>query len=138
MHPNKTIIVCATVLQLITALFIIFTPIPLRIAQLGAFYDFFPTPFIGAVLMLLAVIFACIGLYIKESPYRFLFFVPQHGFLLLTAGSSLHYILQSQYADGVSRPWQFIFIDQLLCLIVAIIYTVAIFDFRRRTYVTKT
>lgn len=119
-------------IQLITALFVLVSPEPIRVATLGVFYNLFTIPQIGASLMLLAVVLSIIGLIVKsQSRFRFLFFLPQFIFLLLTSGSALSYVIQGQYADGVIRPWQFIFIDQIYPLVLLFLYTLSIFDFRK-------
>ena len=132
------IIIYAIALQLITAAFLLFSSTPLRVASLGIFYNFFIIPEIGALLMLVGVILSTAGLFIpRQNRLRFLFFLLQYLFLVLTAGSSLNYIAKEMYADGVVRPWQFIFIDQLPYLIIVILYTMKIFDFRKGENGTK-
>lgn len=132
MKINLLLIWYAIILQIITALFLLFYPEPIRIASLGVFYNIFAVPGIGALLMLIGVILALVGLRSSGlNKLRFLFFLPQFTFLLLTSGSALNYIILGHYADGVIRPWQFIFIDQLHSLILVSLYTLAIFNFRK-------
>ena len=132
MKSYSLLIVYATILQFITALAVLLSSTPILIARLGFFYKLFPTPYIGAYFMLASVFLSLVGLGINTTyRNRYLFFIPQFVFLLLTAGSALHAVVRSQYADGVIRPWEFIFIDQLPAFISVILYTFAIFDFRR-------
>lgn len=110
---------------------------PVKVASLGIFYDAFAIPQFGAFLILVGVILATIGVNFQtKNGLKFLFFLPQYLFLLLTSGSALHYIVQGSYADGVIRPWSFIFIDQLHSLLIVLFYTLAIFDFRKEKYGT--
>ena len=132
MKQNRIIIYYAVILQFITALFIFTSLTPIRVASLGVFYELFKNHYIGALTLFASVILAGIGLYMKESKFRFLFFIPQYLLLLLTAGSSINYVIQGQYADGVVRPPQFIFLDQLPSLIIVVLYTIGIFDFRKK------
>jgi len=132
MKLNKLLIAYAIILQLVTAIFLLGAQEPIRVASLGIFYNLFVIPQLGAILMLLGVILAIVGLkFGAPNRLRFLFFLPQYIFLLLTSGSALNYIMQGQYADGVIRPWQFIFIDQLHSLILTSFYTLSIFNFRK-------
>ena len=128
---TRLTVVYAILLQLITSIFIILSDNPIRIASLGAFYDLFPNHYFGAGLMLLGVVMAILGLNEKISPYRFLFFLPQFLFLILTSGSALNYVFLGHYADGVTRPWQFIFLDQSPAFLATLTYTFSIFNFRR-------
>ena len=131
MKNTNLIIIYATVLQFITGVFVLISPEPILVARMGIFYTLFPTAQIGAVLMLLAVTVAIAGMFIEER-FRFIFFLPQHAFLILTAGSALFYIVQGHYADGVHRGWEFMFIDQLPSLITTILYVPAIIDFKKK------
>ena len=132
MMKNNLIIYYAIILQAITVLFLLTSPVPILVASLGVFYKIFMIPQIGALLMLLSIILATIGLFVKtQSRLHFLFFIPQYLFLLLTAGSALNYVFEGHYADGVIRPWQFIFIDQIHSMILAFLYTSSIFRFRK-------
>lgn len=132
MNRSNLIIYYVIILQLIIACFLLFSQMPIRVASLGIFYQIFVIPQLGALLMLFAVILSFIGLKIERTnKLYFLFFIPQYVFLILTAGSALNYIILGQYADGVVRPWQFIFIDQLHSLILVLLYTPAIFNFRK-------
>ena len=128
---QKNFIICYTIIvQVITAMFLLFFSEPVRVASLGVFYQIFSAPQLGALIMLLSVVSAVVGLSIPtKNKLHFLFFLPQYIFLLLTAGSSLNYVLQGMYADGVVRPWQFIFVDQLYVLVLAVLYTPSIFNF---------
>lgn len=121
-------------MDFVTALFILFYPQPLIVARLGIFYKLFSQPSIGALLMLLAVLCATYGLTIKNSLKRFLLFIPQQFFLLLTTGSVVDFVVMQHYADGVPRAWQFILQDQLPTIILTIGYFFAIIDLRKREY----
>jgi len=118
----------AIFLQGITVPFLLFSD-PIRIARMGILYDMFPSHVIAGFLMLFAVILALLGVYKAQNGNRFYFFLPQWFFLILTSGSALFYVTQGHYADGVMRPWQFIFLDQLPSFIAVVLYTVAIFNF---------
>lgn len=137
MKRNNLIIYYAIILQVVTALFLLFSFVPIRVASLGVFYQIFMVPQVGALLMLSGVVLSIFGLLIKtKNRLRFLFFLPQFGFLILTSASALSYVIQGHYADGVIRPWQFIFIDQIHSLILVFLYTLAIFNFRKEQHVT--
>lgn len=134
MKKNKCIIIYAIILQLITAAFIMASSSPLLVARLGFFYVLFPNQYVGAFLMIFAAILAFFGLYSKKTKYRFLYFFPQFIFLILTSGSALYAVIRGTYADGVPRPWEFIFIDQLPAFVCTIVYTFSIFNFKKESY----
>lgn len=127
------IIYYAILLQFITVAFILFSAENLQIARLGVFYQWFKPPYIGAYLMLASVTLACVGLLTHSaSRTRLLLFLPQFGFMLLTAGSALSYTFMGHYADGVVRGWSFIFLDQLPAILSTFLYMFAILDFTKK------
>lgn len=132
MRNSDVFIMSVTMMDFITALFILAYPKPLLVARLGIFYQTFPSPYVGAFLMLSAVIAAAMGLMVRPNhPLRFILFMPQHFFLLLTTGSAIDYIIMQHYADGVTRSWEFIFQDQLPIIVLTLGYAFAILDFRK-------
>lgn len=124
------LIIYSILLQLITGSFIMFSPIQINVARLGVFYELFHPYWLGGLYMVLATILATVGLFCY-SRYRFLFFLPQYFFLLLTAGSAINYIVIQHYADGIMRPWTFILIDQLSVILTTALYIFAVFNFRK-------
>ena len=138
MQNSNILILAISVMDFITALFVIFDPHPLVVARLGIFYQLFTPPIAGALLMLAAVCLAFFGIF-KPIRYRwrFVYFLPQHAFLLLTTGSAVNLIMQQHYADGVMRPWQFILQDQLPIIILTFAYAFAMFDFYKGGYGRK-
>jgi len=56
------------------------------------------------------------------------FIAPQQVLVFITAWSSLSAALAGQYADGVARPPEFIFADQLPSIVLAVWHTVAVLD----------
>jgi hypothetical protein len=54
--------------------------------------------------------------------------IPQQIVLLLSAMAVLQAIVLGHFGDGVVRSWQFIFLDQMQTLIIAILYTVAVLE----------
>jgi len=127
---NSFVVIYATILQLITGGFIIFSPEPLRVARLGVFYDLFMPYYVGGLLMIVAAFLSIIGLVVKNR-FSIFFFIPQYYFLLFMSASALYQVTQGQYADGVTRPWQFILIDQLPDLTITALYIFSIIDFRK-------
>lgn len=135
MRNSNIIIMSVSLMDLITALLILFDSHPLLVARLGIFYKIFPHPAYGALLMLIAVLLAFYGLTIAIPLRRFLLFIPQQLFLLMTTGSAVDYIAMQHYADGIMRSWQFILQDQLPTIILTLVYFFAIVDLRKRKYV---
>lgn len=135
MKNSNILIMSVTLMDFVTALIILINPTPLVVARLGIFYQLFPQSYIGALFMLIAVLAALYGLTLSHSLNRFLLFLPQQFFLLLTTGSAIDFIFMQHYADGVIRSWQFILQDQLPTIILTISYVFAIVDLRKRKYV---
>lgn len=121
-----------TIMDIVTALLILSDPNRLVVARLGIFYQLFPTGTFGAMLMLLAAAMAVMGLSARYSISRFLLFIPQQFFLLMTTGSAIDYVVQQHYADGVARPWQFILQDQLPTIVLTLGYFFAVRAVMRR------
>ena len=134
MRNSTILIIAVTVMDFITALLILTNPQPLLVARLGIFYEIFKYPWIGAILMLIAVVCAVIGLLLKttSSIKHFLLFAPQQLFLLMTFSSAIDYVILQHYADGVLRPWPFILQDQLPSIVLVIGYFFAILDIEKR------
>ncbi len=134
MKNNDLIIFYAIILQLITGIFVFLAQTPIEVARLGAFYLLFPSKTVGSIFIIIAAILAIHALFLRQKGkwWYFFFFFPQFFFLLLTTGSALNYVLLQHYADGIIRPWPFIFIDQLPSFIATTLYAFAIFDFRRK------
>ncbi len=136
MKNGNITIVAVTVMDLITALLIMTDPHQLLVARLGIFYQIFPShaSFFGAVLMLFSVACATYALVrpINTSFKRFLLFIPQQLFLLASLCSAIDYIVLQHYADGVIRPWQFIFQDQLPPIILSLGYFFGILSFEKK------
>lgn len=133
---GRLIIVYVIATQIITAIAIILATNPLKIAGLEVagleiFYEIFNPDWLGAVLMLLAAFLAGIGLY-KAGRYRFLFFMPQYFFLLLTTGSAVNCILQGSYTGNIVKSWLSVLIEQLPSLVLTALYLFAITDFKRK------
>lgn len=132
MKSGNILIITVTIIDLITASLVLSYPYPLVVARLGIFYYLFPQYYIGALLMLFSGMLALIGLAIPSSNrWRFILFIPQQFFLLLTTGSVINFVLVQHYADGVIRSWQFILQDQLPVILLTIGYAFAIFDFNK-------
>lgn len=135
MRNSNILIMSVTMMDFVTALLILFDPLPLIVARLGIFYKIFSDPAIGAILMLAAVFLAMYGLTLRSpSNKRFFAFLPQALFLLLTTGSAVDFIFLQHYADGVSRAWEFILQDQLPTIALTVGYFFAMLNLKRRTY----
>lgn len=127
-------VIAVTMMDFITAVLILVNPHPLLVARLGIFYEIFTYPWIGAVFMLCSVSLAVAGLTmeITSSFKRFLLFIPQQIFLLMTLSSAVDYVIMQHYADGVMRPWPFILQDQLPSMILAIGYFFGILNLEKK------
>lgn len=55
--------------------------------------------------------------------------LPQQLLLMVSAGGSLLAVLLGQYADGVPRPWAFIFADQLPAVLAALCHSGSLIAF---------
>lgn len=132
MQKNDILIMAVTLMDFVTALLILFDSHSLLVARLGIFYKIFPYPYIGAMFMLIAVVSTIYGLTLSNRLARFLLFIPQQLFLIMTTGSAVDFIIMQQYADGVIRSWQFILQDQLPTIVLTIGYFFAILDFEKK------
>jgi len=60
--------------------------------------------------------------------FGFMAMLPQQAAMCTSALGAISYAIQCQYADGVARPFWFIFADQLPCIMAAVWHTVALLD----------
>ncbi len=136
MKNGNIIIIAVTLMDFLTAILILTDPNQLLVARLGIFYQIFPShaSFYGGVLMLFSVACVIYALVrpIKTSFRRFLLFIPQQLFLFASLCSAIDYIILQHYADGVLRPWPFIFQDQLPSIVLAIGYFFGILSFEKK------
>jgi NADH:ubiquinone oxidoreductase subunit K len=63
--------------------------------------------------------------------------LPQQAILMLSAAASLHASALSQYADGIPRPFLFIFADQLPTILAAVLHLVALLYESRESILIK-
>ena len=79
--------------------------------------------------LVLSSILATHGTFFSKNPYRAVFFfLPMLFFIWLFGLTALNSIIHGHYADGVIRPWQFIFVDQLPALLLMVFGSVVLFE----------
>lgn len=54
--------------------------------------------------------------------------LPQQFLLMTSALTALRCVLRGSYADGVPRPWEFIFCDQLWTMVGMTVHTITLLD----------
>ena len=109
----------------------------------AALRDTFGTALMTGAAMLIAGLLAAAGMIFEKrwKAWSLLFLIPQQWLLFLAAHGAVQAIYSSSFADGVVRPWSFIFADQFPYIILAIFHTLAIADhagaFSRSFWVRK-
>jgi len=128
MKKDNLFIVFATLLQFITAILLFtFPKDTLLVAHLGIFLNLLPNKYVAAIMLLIASLLPIASIIVNPTSRwtRFTLLFPQQFFLLLSALSATNSVITHTYADGVSRPTQFILIDQLPILLATSLYMIA-------------
>ena len=120
----------AIVKHLIWGITILTTPFPLQTSTLATLNGLFGANYqIGGMLLILAAIAAVYGAFLSRNPYQTVFFfIPILFFVWLFALTAFNAVIQGHFADGVIRPWQFIFADQLNAVLLGVFLTAVIFE----------
>lgn len=107
---------------------ILLTPFALNTSTLAVLNAQFKHLDLGGMFLILSAFSAVYGI-VNKNPYRkAFFFVPILFFTWLFGLTALNSVLQGQFADGVIRPWQFIFVDQLPAILTMLFLTVIVFE----------
>lgn len=126
---NKLIIYFAIVKHFVWGLFIIFTPFELKTATLTTIYSLFPIHQYAGIVLILGAILALLSTQLKNKPIilNIGLLGPLTFFVMFSGFNAINQIIQGQYADGVVRPWQFIFVDQIYSILLMIFLLITIF-----------
>ena len=94
---------------------------------------------IGAMVLLAAI---CTSISIAKNSkitwgWRIGLLVPQMYFLLLTVAGEVQMITRESYADGTLRPWVFIAADQVLVIILGILFWLSFLHFVYSRFITN-
>ena len=123
----------AIALHLITGFSLLIHGGELRTAALSPFYDYLPSQGVGVALVSIALLslYAIAKLNTKMST---MFLVPQQLLILMSGVIAFNLSTQGEYADGVQRPFFFIFTDQLPVMLLAVFYTMSIIRSLRKQW----
>ena len=101
---------------------------------ISALISTFGSPGHAAVAMYLFAALAAIGLWTPHLSFdaRLTLMMGQFSLLVITALAAIHAIVFGAYADGIVRPWQFIFCDQYPRLGAAPVYLLAVYARAKR------
>ena len=94
-----------------------------------ALTDMFGSPVVAGVFLLVVGVLAAYGLF--RSRTSMIGYLPQQFALLVSAGGAMRAMTMQQFADGVTRPFAFIFCDQLPAVLAAVLHSVALVVLRR-------
>ncbi len=98
---------------------ILTTPFAINTSTLAVLNGLFRDFHIGGMLLILSSIFAIYGAFLSKNRYlTTFFFVPTIIFIWIFGLTALNSVFQGHFADGVIRPWQFIFDDQLSAILL--------------------
>ena len=112
-------------------LLLLSVPTDINATPLGLFHALLEAPRLEGGCYLLAALLGSRMLWQRNVPAAWLpvIALPQQILLLLSVSSALMAVLQSQYADGVPRPWPFILADQAPVLIFAGVHAAALWQY---------
>lgn len=130
MRPNQLIIYYAIVVHFVWGGGLLTAASPVRTSTLNDLYAIVPNHHLVGLLLILIAGLATTGLFLKTKPVLFgiLLLIPQQFVISLSALTAIAAIADGRFADGVVRPQLFIFLDQLPAIVIAVMYTIAIFE----------
>lgn len=79
----------------------------------------------GATTLIVSSLLAMYSLRVKNR-FASLLIIPQQFLLILSTVGVITAIVTSSFADGVVRDWQFIFVDQVVWIVLMAFYTYSI------------
>ena len=120
-HGVRPVITICTICHFVWSALLLLSPSPLNITSLGGPVTGFLGQYGNAILYFSA---SCLSLfhpyfYSKKFFLGFLASLPQQSLINMAAFSALTAVLNSSYADGVMRPWEFILSDQIFIVMLA-------------------
>lgn len=104
---------------------IITSPGAINTSTLAVLNSILPDWHLGGVLLIMSACLAIYGAFASKNKYvSVFFFIPSLFFLWLFGLTAFNAVLQGHFADGVTRPWEFIFADQLPSMLLMFFMTV--------------
>lgn len=115
-------------LHTIAGISVLLSASPIRTATLSPFYGYASNyKYVGLLLLLCAALaFSGLAVERKHPKLAYLLFAPQHLVILISGLIAFSLAYRQQYADGVQRPFLFIFTDQLPSIALVFFYTFAL------------
>lgn len=99
-------------------------PGPMIATPISPYYLLFDSSRAVAIMLLLVTGLALTAKWYSPRGGRLFFcLVPQQVTVMASAMAAIHAIATGHYADGIPRPWEFIFADQWGVVVVAILHT---------------
>lgn len=120
---HEPIIWYAIILYFITGVSLLLHGSELNTATLSPFYQYLPSWGIGVLFIAISLLSTLAVLNEDKKHWAAMLLIPQQLLILMSGVISLSLALQGQYADGVIRPFFFIFTDQLPPILLAFFFT---------------
>lgn len=128
---NQLLIVYATIYHVVWGLLLIVNGGTLNFTGAGVIAGLFHNYRILAVALIGVGLIALGGTPLLPKKYvvlRLACLIPQQIVLWTSAIAVLEAVAFGHFADGEIRPWQFILIDQMQTLLIALLYTIAVME----------
>ena len=121
---KQPVLIFAAILHLVWAALVILSPTATNATTTSYLLDVLPSRYLLAAILTIASLSALYAVYYAPGyTLRTLaLLIPQAIFVLLSATGATRAIITGQYADGVSRPWEFIAADQTWAPLIAIMH----------------
>ena len=119
----------ATILHVIIGSLLLLYPDAGKSTGPAAVVDLFTiTP--AGIIMLASSVLAVAAIVLRRGGNRLhlALVLPQQALLYIAAFGGLAAVLEGEYADGVTRPYEFILTDQLPIMLLALLHTLAVVE----------
>ena len=123
MTNQKNVILFVAILHILWGVLILNYGNNLHTTALHQMSLLFGSHYLVALVLFFASILAFYGIITKKDAVATILFIPQNFLLSISFLSVVLAVYQSHYGDGVPRPFQFILSDQLIVIMVFLIYT---------------
>jgi hypothetical protein len=125
------VLVYGILLHLIWGATILWTGEDLHTTALDSLRSLVADPRTDGIIYVSVAALTAYGLYTSRPLLSLFAMFPQQILLTLSAFGAIQAILRGSFADGVSRPGGFIFVDQLPAILIALVHTANMIDYHR-------
>jgi hypothetical protein len=126
---SHRVIFIAVILHFFLGIILIISPVIINTTSTGLMIQYFSNKYIAGLVLIFISLLSTYSLYRKTFDKKNVFLLlPQQLFLILSAGWAINSVFVGHFSDGIIRSPYFILADQLPIILIAVFFTLAIFQ----------